>query len=156
MLTDSVKDVIDLVKKSWTCRSYVIRAETLYLTFTGKTVLETKLRKDLTDWSLHGEAWKERVRLHEFKKWADAANSRVMMAVNLGTRGITNAPATFWNTAIIQVEPNTVISVSNTDRRIIQFKTWCLGNEMDGVADRSKTMDEYGSWQKKTAKAMAY
>ena len=31
------KDVIDLVK-SWTCRSYVIRAETLYLISSGKTV----------------------------------------------------------------------------------------------------------------------
>ena len=34
---------------------------------------------------------KNEVGLHEFKKWADAANSEVMMAVNLGTRGITDA-----------------------------------------------------------------
>ena len=58
-------------------------------------------------------AWKSleknEVGLHEFKKWAAAANSEVMMAVNL---------ATFWNTATIRAEPNTVISVSNTDRKI--------------------------------------
>lgn len=60
---------------------------------------------------------KNEVGLHEFKKWADAANSEVMMAVNLGTRGITDA-ATFWNTATIRAEQNTAIFVSNMDRKI--------------------------------------
>ena len=77
-------------------------------------------------------AWKSleknEVGLHEFKKWADAANSEVMMAVNLGTRGITDAYG---------------------------FKTWCLGNEMDGPWQIGhKTMDEYGRLAEETAKAM--
>lgn len=79
------------------------------------------LRKDLTDWNLRGEAGKNEVGLHEFKKWADAANSEVMMAVNLGTRGITDA-CNLLNTVTILVEPNTVIFVLNTDRRIIWIK----------------------------------
>ena len=40
-------------------------------------------------------AWKtlekNQVGLHEFNKWAKAANSEVMMAINLGTRGIADA-----------------------------------------------------------------
>ena len=60
---------------------------------------------------------KNEVGLHEFKKWADAANSRVMMQ-SIWEQEESQMHAIFWNTVTILAEPNTVIFVLNTDRRI--------------------------------------
>lgn len=65
-------------------------------------------------------AWKSleknEVGLHEFKKWADAANSEVMMAVNSNKRN--HRACNLLEYCNPRAEPNTVISVSNTDRKI--------------------------------------
>lgn len=55
---------------------------------------------------------KNEIGLNEFSKWAKKVNSDVMMAVNLGTRGIADA-AICWSTAIILRERNTVTCVSD-------------------------------------------
>lgn len=96
---------------------------------------------------------KNEVGLHEFKKWADAANSEVMMAVNLGTRGITDA-CNLLEYCNHQVEPNTVISVSNTDRRIhTDSKPGALGMKWT-VHGRSVTRlwMSMEDWQKRQPK----
>lgn len=92
---------------------------------------------------------------NEFVDWAKKANAEVMMAVNLGTRGIdaarnlleyTNHPGgTAWSELRKQhgyEEPH-------------KIKTWCLGNEMDGSWQiGQKTAYEYGRLAAETAKAM--
>ena len=93
--------------------------------------------------------------LHEFDRWASELGTEVMMAVNLGTRGLqeacdlleyTNHPGgTYWS-----------------DRRIANgapdpfgYKLWCLGNEMDGPWQVGhKTAAEYGRLANETGKAM--
>ncbi|MBB6672394.1 arabinosylfuranosidase ArfA [Cohnella nanjingensis] len=95
------------------------------------------------------------VGLNEFAGWAKGAGAEVMMAVNLGTRGIeaardlveySNHPGgSYWSDLRIKhgySEPH-------------RFKTWCLGNEMDGPWQIGhKTAEEYGRLALETAKAM--
>ncbi|ADH97879.1 arabinosylfuranosidase ArfA [Salisediminibacterium selenitireducens] len=92
---------------------------------------------------------------NEFADWAKKANSEVMMAINLGTRGIdaarnfieyTNHPGgTYWSDLRRKhgyEEPH-------------KIKTWCLGNEMDGPWQvGQKTAYEYGRLASEAGKAM--
>ncbi|MCF6409095.1 alpha-N-arabinofuranosidase [Alkalihalobacillus sp. EGI L200015] len=92
---------------------------------------------------------------NEFVDWAKKVNAEVMMAVNLGTRGIdaarnlleyTNHPGgTYWSD----------LRKSHGYEAPHNIKTWCLGNEMDGPWQIGhKTAHEYGRIAKETAKAM--
>ncbi len=92
---------------------------------------------------------------NEFAAWAKKVNAEVMMAVNLGTRGIDaarnlveycNHPGgTYWSD--LRKEHG------YTDPHNI--KVWCLGNEMDGPWQIGmKTAYEYGRLAAETAKAM--
>ncbi|GAB2556911.1 alpha-N-arabinofuranosidase [Gracilibacillus alcaliphilus] len=92
---------------------------------------------------------------NEFMDWAKAANTDVMMAVNLGTRGIDaarnlleycNHPGgTYWSD----------LRKSHGYAEPHKIKTWCLGNEMDGPWQiGQKTAQEYGRLAYETAKAM--
>jgi len=93
--------------------------------------------------------------VNEFAKWAKIAGSEVMMAVNLGTRGIADA----CNLLEYCNHPS---GTKYSDMRIRHgvkephnIKVWCLGNEMDGPWQiGSKTADEYGRLAYETAKAM--
>ena len=98
---------------------------------------------------------KNEVGLHEFKKWADAANSEVMMAVNLGTRGITDACNLLEYCNHPGGTKYSDLRIKHGQKDPYGFKTWCLGNEMDGPWQIGhKTMDEYGRLAEETAKAM--
>ena len=98
---------------------------------------------------------KNEIGLNEFSKWAKKANSDVMMAVNLGTRGIADA----CNLLEYCNHPS---GTKYSDLRIRHgvkdphnIKVWCLGNEMDGPWQIGhKTMEEYGRLAEETAKAM--
>ncbi|WP_225228690.1 alpha-N-arabinofuranosidase [Bacillus sp. PS06] len=92
---------------------------------------------------------------NEFVEWTKKVNSEVMMAVNLGTRGIdaarnlveyTNHPGgTYWSD----------LRKSHGYEEPHKIKTWCLGNEMDGPWQIGhKTAQEYGRLAVETAKAM--
>ncbi|MDC3416875.1 alpha-N-arabinofuranosidase [Aquibacillus salsiterrae] len=92
---------------------------------------------------------------NEFVDWAKKVNSDVMMAVNLGTRGIdaarnlieyTNHPSgTYWSD----------LRRSHGYEQPHNIKTWCLGNEMDGPWQVGhKTAYEYGRIAQETGKAM--
>lgn len=93
--------------------------------------------------------------LNEFAKWAKKANSSVMMAVNLGTRGISDAL-----NLLEYCNLDTDSYYANLRRKHGQnepygIKTWCLGNEMDGpwqVGHREAK--DYGRIAAETAKAM--
>lgn len=104
-------------------------------------------------------AWKSleknEVGLHEFSRWAKAADTQVMMAVNLGTRGIADA----CNLLEYCNHPGGTrysdLRIRHGQKEPYGFKTWCLGNEMDGPWQLGhKTADEYGRLAEETAKAM--
>jgi alpha-N-arabinofuranosidase len=95
------------------------------------------------------------VGLHEFATWLEMVGSDLMLAVNLGTRGVQEALDLL---EYANVAGGTTIS----DRRRAHgrdepfaVEMWCLGNEMDGpwqVGHRSA--DAYGALASQTAKAM--
>lgn len=104
-------------------------------------------------------AWRaiesNQVGVNEFADWSKAVNADIIMAVNLGTRGIdaarnlleyTNHPGgTYWSE----------LRKSHGYELPHNIKTWCLGNEMDGSWQvGQKTAHEYGRIAKETAKAM--
>jgi len=95
--------------------------------------------------------------LGEFVDWSRAAGTEVMMAVNLGTRGIdaarniveySNHPGgTYWSD----------LRRSHGYERPHGIKTWCLGNEMDGPWQIGhKTAAEYGRIALESAKVMKW
>jgi alpha-N-arabinofuranosidase len=104
-------------------------------------------------------AWKSietnAVGTNEFVAWAKRAGSEVILAVNLGTRGIDaarnlveycNHPGgTYWSD----------LRIEHGVREPHRIKTWCLGNEMDGPWQMGqKTAEEYGRIAYESAKVM--
>ncbi len=92
---------------------------------------------------------------NEFCSWAKKANSDVMMAVNLGTRGVEDAlnlleycnhkKGSYWSD----------LRISHGYSQPHDIKVWCLGNEMDGPWQTGhKTAEEYGRLAVETARAM--
>src|SRR5690606_38164662 len=92
---------------------------------------------------------------NEFADWARKVGAEVNVAVNLGTRGINaarnlveycNHPGgTYWSD----------LRIRHGYREPHGFKTWCLGNEMDGSWQIGhKTAHEYGRLAQETAKVM--
>lgn len=93
--------------------------------------------------------------LNEFCKWAKQVDSQVMMAVNLGTRGIADA----CNLLEYCNQPSGTkysdLRIKHGVKEPHNIKVWCLGNEMDGPWQIGhKTMEEYGRLAEETAKAM--
>lgn len=95
------------------------------------------------------------VGLDEFYQWAKKAGSDVMMALNLGTRGIEDARnfveycnhpgGLYWSD----------LRRSHGREEPYNFRVWCLGNEMDGPWQIGcKTADEYGKLAGEVAKAL--
>jgi alpha-N-arabinofuranosidase len=104
-------------------------------------------------------AWKSvepnTVGVNEFAAWARKAGAQVLMAINLGTRGIDasrslleycNHPGgTYWSD----------LRRSHGVKEPHNFRLWCLGNEMDGPWQTGhKTAVEYGRVAHETAQAM--
>ncbi len=95
------------------------------------------------------------VGLHEFCNWSEKAGSKVMYAVNLGTRGMESARniveyanhsgGSYWSD----------LRKKNGSEKPLGIKLWCLGNEMDGPWQiGQKTAYEYGRSANETAKVM--
>jgi len=95
------------------------------------------------------------VGIHEFADWAESANTDMMLAVNLGSRGLDSARAfleyvnhpggSYWSD----------LRRENGREEPWNVKMWCLGNEMDGPWQiGQKTAEEYGRIAFETAKAM--
>ena len=104
-------------------------------------------------------AWRtletNQVGLHEFGAWCREIGAEMMMAVNLGTRGIDaacnlleycNHPSgSYWSD----------LRRSHGAEQPYGIHTWCLGNEMDGPWQIGhKTAEEYGRLACETARAM--
>jgi alpha-N-arabinofuranosidase len=95
------------------------------------------------------------VGIHEFADWCTSANTEMMLAVNLGSRGLDEARnfleyanhegGSYWSD----------LRIKNGHAEPFNVKLWCLGNEMDGPWQIGhKTADEYGRLAHETAKAM--
>lgn len=93
----------------------------------------------------------------EFCEWSKRANTDVMMAVNLGTRGVDAArnlleycnfeKGTYWSD----------LRRKNGYEKPHNIKLWNLGNEMDGPWQIGhKTAEEYGRLAAETGKVMKW
>jgi alpha-N-arabinofuranosidase len=104
-------------------------------------------------------AWRSietnQIGVDEFLPWTERRNLQTMMAVNLGTRGITEAAnlveycnlesGTYWSD----------LRRANGREQSYGVGLWCLGNEMDGPWQTGhKTAIEYGRLAAQTAQAM--
>lgn len=93
--------------------------------------------------------------LNEFSKWVGKVNSKMMMAVNLGTRGIADACNLLEYCNHPSGTKYSDMRISHGYREPHNIKVWCLGNEMDGPWQLGhKTMEEYGRTAGEAAKAM--
>ncbi|MCQ2512313.1 MAG: alpha-N-arabinofuranosidase [Lachnospiraceae bacterium] len=97
------------------------------------------------------------VGIDEFQEWAKRADSDVMMAVNLGTRGPEEARQLV---EYCNLDTDTVYAnkrKENGFEKPFGIKLWCLGNEMDGPWQIcGKTANEYARIATETAKMMKW
>ncbi|SDW20882.1 alpha-N-arabinofuranosidase [Marinococcus luteus] len=92
---------------------------------------------------------------NEFADWAAKAGTDVMMAVNLGTRGIDAARNLLEYCNHPGGTYYSDLRKTHGYEQPHNIKTWCLGNEMDGPWQiGGKTAEEYGRIAYETAKAM--
>lgn len=109
------------------------------------------VRRDLAWHSLESN----QVGLDEFARWLKLTGSELMLAVNLGTRGIQEA-------LDLLEYANHPSGTALSDQRIANgtpephdIRMWCLGNEMDGPWQTGyMTADDYGKLAARTAAAM--
>lgn len=95
------------------------------------------------------------VGLNEFVKWSKKAGTDIMMAVNLGTRGVADACNLLEYSNHLGGSKYSDLRISHGVKEPHNIKIWCLGNEMDGPWQLgSKTAEEYGRIAYETAKAM--
>ena len=93
--------------------------------------------------------------LNEFASWAKKAETEVMMAVNLGTRGPEDAKNLLeycnWTSGSYYSD----LRRSHGYEEPHNIRLWCLGNEMDGPWQMGhKTAAEYGRLAQETARLM--
>ena len=95
--------------------------------------------------------------LNEFADWAKKADSDVMMAINLGTRGVQEAMDIL---EYCNMDTDTYWANLRREHgydKPHNIKLWCLGNEMDGPWQIGhKTAEEYGRLANETANVMKY
>jgi alpha-N-arabinofuranosidase len=95
------------------------------------------------------------VGIDEFQEWAKRAGSKVMQAVNLGTRGPEEARQLLEYCNFPKGTHFSDLRRANGFEEPFDIKVWCLGNEMDGPWQIcAKTADEYGRIACETAKVM--
>jgi alpha-N-arabinofuranosidase len=93
--------------------------------------------------------------VNEFAKWTKAVGSEIMMAINLGTRGVSDACNLLEYCNHPSGTKYSDLRISHGVKEPHNIRTWCLGNEMDGPWQiGSKTPEEYGRLASETAKAM--
>ena len=97
------------------------------------------------------------VGLHEFADWAAKANSEVMYAVNLGSRGPEQARDVVEYANHPSGSKFSDLRIANGRKEPFNIKLWCLGNEMDGPWQMGqKTAFEYGRTANEAAKMMKW
>ncbi len=93
--------------------------------------------------------------LNEFVDWAKKADTNVMMAVNLGTRGIADAKNILEYCNFNEGTYYSDLRKAHGYNDPHNIKMWCLGNEMDGPWQIGhKTAYEYGRLAGETGRVM--
>jgi alpha-L-arabinofuranosidase len=93
--------------------------------------------------------------LNEFARWAAKADLEVMLAVNLGTRGMQEAIDLLEYCNHPDGSYLSDLRVRHGAKEPHGIRMWCLGNEMDGPWQLGhKTAAEYGRLAAETARAM--
>jgi alpha-N-arabinofuranosidase len=91
----------------------------------------------------------------DFMGWCRTVGVEPMMAVNLGTRGVTEAIELLQ---YCNAEPGTELPDRRAKNGHVEphdVRVWCLGNEMDGPWQMGhKTAEEYARLAEETARAM--
>lgn len=148
------RDVIDMVKE---LRVPIVRypggnfVSNFFWEDSVGPVSERPHRLELAWRSLETNA----VGLNEFAGWTKKTNSEMMMAVNLGTRGIADACNLLEYCNHPKGTKYSDMRIAHGVKEPHNVKVWCLGNEMDGPWQLGhKTMEEYGRLAEETAKAM--
>jgi alpha-L-arabinofuranosidase len=114
----------------------------------------TESRPRRLDLAWHSTETNE-VGLHEFSSWLDKVGSKLMLAVNLGTRGVQEALDLLEYSNIRSGTALSERRIANGKRDAFGIKMWCLGNEMDGPWQLGHTSaEDYGKIASQTAKAM--
>ena len=75
---------------------------------------------------------KNEIGVNEFSRWLKQVNSQMMMAVNLGTRGISDACNLLEYCNYPSGTRYSDLRISHGVKEPHNIKVWCLGNEMDG------------------------
>ncbi|MGN0251115.1 MAG: alpha-N-arabinofuranosidase [Oliverpabstia sp.] len=93
--------------------------------------------------------------LNEFASWAKKADTEVMMAVNLGTRGAEDAKNILEYCNFKEGTYYSDLRKSHGYADPHNIKLWCMGNEMDGPWQMGhKTAAEYGRAAEETSRLM--
>ncbi|MDQ0989592.1 alpha-N-arabinofuranosidase [Streptomyces sp. V3I7] len=93
--------------------------------------------------------------LNEFMAWTAKAGVEPMLAVNLGTRGTTEALELLEYTNYPSGTARSDLRRTHGVADPYDVRMWCLGNELDGPWQMGhKTADEYGRLAAETARAM--
>ena len=91
----------------------------------------------------------------EFAAWCEAAGTELMLAVNLGSRGLDAARGLLEYCNHPGGSRWSDLRIKNGRRDPYNVRLWCLGNEMDGPWQVGhRTAYEYGRIANETAKAM--
>jgi alpha-N-arabinofuranosidase len=109
------------------------------------------VRRDLAWHSLESN----QVGLDEFARWLRLTGSELMLAVNLGTRGILPALDLLEYANHPSGTALSDLRIANGTSEPHNVRMWCLGNEMDGPWQTGfMTADDYGRIAARTAAAM--
>jgi alpha-N-arabinofuranosidase len=93
--------------------------------------------------------------LHEFSSWLDKVDSELMLAINLGTRGVEEALDLLEYTNIRAGSSLSEQRIANGRTEPFGVQMWCLGNEMDGPWQLGhRNAEDYGKIASQTAKAL--
>ena len=93
----------------------------------------------------------------EFQEWAHRAGAEVMMAVNLGTRGVESARDLVEYCNFPGGTKFSDLRRAHGHEAPFNIRCWCLGNEMDGPWQIGhKTAEEYGRLAAETGKVMKW
>ena len=109
------------------------------------------VRRDLAWHSLESN----QVGVDEFARWCKLTGSELMMAVNLGTRGVAEALDLLEYTNHPSGTTLSDLRIANGAPEPYGIRMWCLGNEMDGPWQLGHMSAEaYGALASRTAAAM--
>ncbi|MEC5198963.1 alpha-L-arabinofuranosidase [Arthrobacter sp. PL16] len=95
------------------------------------------------------------VGMHEFASWLQKVDSDLMLAVNLGTRGTSEALDLLEYSNLPKGTALADQRMANGRPDPFDVKIWCLGNEMDGPWQLGhRSAEDYGKLAAITARAM--